>query len=122
MSRQSLDEASRDKGQRSLLVDIVSPRPHSQENEKGIACERVEQGSEKAPHRKQHVYEPTCYGHCAPQVPRVAPAILVAVQFPAAELLIQPPAIRTVAHLDVREPLRDNRDDRGIHSDASTCA
>ena len=28
MSRQSLDEASRDKGQRSLLVDIVSPRQH----------------------------------------------------------------------------------------------
>ena len=54
-------------------------------------------------------------------MPRVAPAILVAVQFPAAELLIQPPSIRTVAHLDVREPLRDDRDDRGIHSDASTC-
>lgn len=75
----------------------------------------------EVPHRKQHIYEPTCYRHRAPQVPRVTPTILVTVQFPAAELLVQPPAIRAVAHLDVREPLRDDREDRSIDSDASTC-
>jgi hypothetical protein len=40
------------------------------------------------PHRKQHVYEPTRYGHRTPQVPRITTAILITVQFPAAKLLI----------------------------------
>ena len=55
-------------------------------------------------------------------MPRVTPAILVTIQFPTTKLLIQPPAIRAIAHLDVREPFRDDRDDRGIESNASTCA
>lgn len=93
----------------------------TQENEGGAACGRVGGEEKTGPHRKEHIYEPACHGHRAPQVPRVTPAILVAIQFPAAELLIQPPAIRAVAHLDVREPLSYYRDDRGIDSDASTC-
>jgi len=53
-------------------------------------------------------------------VPGIASAVLVAVQFPTAELLIEPPAVRAVSHLDVREPLRDDGDDRGVDSDART--
>jgi len=55
-------------------------------------------------------------------MPRVAPAVFISVQLPAAELPIEPPAIRAVPHLDVRQPLGDDRDDRGVDSNASACA
>ena len=72
----------------------------------------------KKTHRKEHVYEPARQRHVAPKVPRFASAILVAIQLPTAELLVQPPAVGAVAHLDIREPLRDYRDDRSVDSDA----
>jgi hypothetical protein len=53
-------------------------------------------------------------------VPRVARAILVVIELPTAKLLVEPPAVRAVAYLDIREPLRDYRDNGGVDSDAGT--
>ena len=78
-------------------------------------------GTDGIAYRKQHVYEPARYRHRAPQVPRITPAVLVAVQFPTAKLLIEPPAIGAVSHLDVRQPLGDDRDDRSVDTDAAPC-
>ena|SRR5579863_1260653 len=72
-------------------------------------------------YRKQHVYEIARDRHCTPQVPRITPALLVAVQFPTAKLLIEPPAIRAVSHLDVRQPFGDDRDHRSVDTNATPC-
>jgi hypothetical protein len=59
-------------------------------------------GEEKYnPYREEHVYEPTRDRHIAPKVPRIARAILVVLQLPTAKLLVEPPAVRAVAHLDI---------------------
>jgi hypothetical protein len=69
-----------------------------------VACvgnEHVAVGSGCAAHRKKHVYEPSRYCHRAPQMPGIACAVLADFQLPAAELFVQPPAIRAIARLHV---------------------
>jgi hypothetical protein len=84
-----------------------------------MSTSRWESGS--AAYRKKHVYEPSRYCHRAPQMPGIACAVIVDFQLPAAELFVQPPAVRAIARLHVREPFRDYGDERGADSDASTC-
>ena len=54
-------------------------------------------------HRKQDVYCPPCRHSGAPLVPCLARVPFV-VDLPTAELLVQPPSVRAIPHLDVREP------------------
>ena len=54
-------------------------------------------------------------------MPSIACAVVVDLQLPAAELLIQPPAVRAISHLHIREPFRDYGDERCVDSDTSTC-
>ena len=104
---QRTDEVGGDEGESSLWLCRPS------------ACRDVVEVG--AAYRKKHVYEPPRHCHGAPQMPGIARAVIVDFQLPTAELLVQPPADRTIAHLHVREPFRDYGDERGVDSDTSTC-
>ena len=45
--------------------------------------------------------------------------LVAAFYFPAAELLVQPPTVGAVAHLDVGEPFGDNRDNGRIEANGN---
>ena len=72
-------------------------------------------------HSEKHIYEPPRYSHRTPQMPGITCAVVVDLKLPAAEPLVQPPAIRAISHLHIREPFRDYGDERGVDSDTSTC-
>lgn len=71
---------------------------------------------------EEHVYSPPRGHDIAPLVPGLAGVLVAALDLPAAELLVQPPAVRAVAHLDVREPFRHNRDEGSIEANRNACA
>ena len=54
-------------------------------------------------------------------MPRVASVFVIVFNFPAAKLLIQPPAIVTIAHLNIREPFGDDGDEGSRNTYARTC-
>jgi hypothetical protein len=104
---QGADEVGGDEGESSLFGQSA------QFAVGGSCCERT--------HSEKHVYEPSRHRDRAPQMPRIACAVVVDLQLPAAELLVQPPAVRAISHLHVREPFRDYGYERGVDSDTSTC-
>ncbi len=57
---------------------------------------------------KYDKYCPLRGTHTAPTMPRIASVLVVVLNFPAAKLLVKPPSVGTVAHLDVREPFGNN--------------
>lgn len=53
---------------------------------------------------EEHVYDIPSEGCLTPWMPGVTGTLVLAFNFPTAELLIEPPSIVAVTHLDVRKP------------------
>jgi len=71
-------------------------------------------------YRKHHIDQPSRQRHSAPGTPRVASIRLLPIDLPAAELLVQPPTIRTVPHLDIRQPFCDDGNNGCVEPDTDT--
>lgn len=81
---------------------------------------RVITGKEGGTYSEEHVYSPPRGHDIAPLVPGLAGVLVAALDLPAAELLVQPPAVRAVAHLDVRQPFRHNGDEGSVEANRNT--
>lgn len=81
----------------SWSCSILRKRPNQ------VGCHKGERG------RTHHVNKPTRWTDFTPRMPGVAGISLVfSFNFPATKLLIKPPSISTIAHLDVGKPFGDD--------------
>lgn len=77
-------------------------------------------GQVERTYRKQDKDNPTGEGNGAPCIPQITTVDFLALHLPATELLIEPPSVGTVSHLDVREPFAHDRYYGCIDSNANT--
>lgn len=95
--------------------DAYSPLPNqSSPDTQTVWLAWVGRGIERT-HSENNIYDPSRRSDRAPRPPRSA---ALTINLPAAELLVKPPPIRAVPHLDIRQPLGDDRDESGVHADA----
>ncbi len=83
------------------------------------ACQRQSKGvieSISITPSEQNEDNPSRKGDMAPAMPRIASVHFLALNLPTTELLIQPPPIRAIAHLDISQPFADNRHDSGVQT------
>lgn len=71
-------------------------------------------------YREYHENKPATHYDIAPWTPGITPVHLLSLNLPTTELLIQPPPVRAVPKLDVRQPLARNRYNGRIHANAYT--
>lgn len=72
---------------------------------------RIQESKRRVPnpaHSEYNEDEPPRKSNMAPRMPRITPVDFFSFNLPTTKLLVQPPPIRTVSHLDVRQPLTDN--------------
>lgn len=86
------------------------------------SCDEVPVNVGDPTHRKQHIYQVPARPVRAPCMPSRTCTLLLTVYFPAAKLLVQPPPVEAVTHLQVRKPFRNNGNERGVQADTNPCS
>lgn len=110
-----------------LISEIPEPAAYfandrtrcAERNEKsayGAQSMSIRMGCNQSTHSERDVDEPFAKSEPGPVRPSGTSAVFVGFNLPAAELLVQPPAVRAVAHLEVGEPYCQDGDQGSVHS------
>lgn len=76
---------------------------------------------ELSAYSKNHVNDPFPNREGSPRPPRNTRAVGIRIDFPAAELLVEPPSILAVTHLQIREPFCHHCNERSINANGNPC-